>query len=77
MVEFKVKCATAQEKDKKMAEIHNGLVGTPGYKNSEILLYEDPSDDKIFGVIIGENNKDDITYTLRLPRGVMFNKAYK
>ena len=42
-------------------KLHNGLVGSPAYVNSEIFL--NYTDDRVF-LIVGDDNGNDICYTV-------------
>ena len=41
-------------------KMHNALVGSPAYINSEIILCENPNDPTEFSLIVGENNANNL-----------------
>lgn len=47
-------------------KMHNALVGSPAYINSEIILCENPNDPTEFSLIVGENNDSNIQMDIDL-----------
>ena len=45
-------------------DIHEALVGSPSYKNSEIAIVDDDHDSDLFTLAIGENNSSNIELSL-------------
>lgn len=47
-------------------KMHNALVGSPAYINSEIILCENPNDPTEFSLIVGENNDSNVQMNIDL-----------
>lgn len=47
-------------------KMHNALVGSPAYINSEIILCENPNDPTEFSLIVGENNDSNVQMDIDL-----------
>ena len=50
----------------RQTKMHNALVGSPAYINSEIILCENPKDPTEFSLIVGENNDSNIQMDIDL-----------
>ena len=46
--------------------MHNALVGSPAYINSEIILCENPNNPTEFSLIVGENNDSNVQMDIDL-----------
>ena len=45
-------------------DIHEALVGSPAYKNSEIAIVDDDNDSDSFILAVGENNSSNLEMSL-------------
>lgn len=64
MINLQIKCNNSEEMFSLMETFHNALVGSPGYIGNEIIISEDPEDNSIFNLIVGECNKSDINLSI-------------
>ena len=51
---------------RQQTKMHNALVGSPAYINSEIILCENPNDPTEFSLIVGENNDSNVQMDIDL-----------
>ena len=61
-VVFNIKCKSVEDMTALREKMHLGLVGSPAYVNSEIII-SDLQDDA-FTLIVGNGNEHDVEYDM-------------
>ena len=57
-----VKCKDQEEMFKAREIMHNALIGSPGYINSEIAICDNDEDSTSFHLFVGETNDDNVEF---------------
>lgn len=62
MIVLGIKCASQEDMFKARETMHNALVGSPAYINSEIAICDCEEDKTKFLLVVGNSNDNDVEF---------------